>query len=272
MSTVGIVIALIICIIGAVPFMFGFKQFHKYSLIKDTPRSKIRSMAIGLVEIHGNVMAKETILTPFSQSQCVYYYYEIQEYRRHVRSSGKGRVTVTYSWDTIATGSRRIPFFARDETGNVYVNPRGAEYNVPLKKSFYQRGGFLRSLSPILSALSDWDNAKTNQINTGGWGLEPIQPGRFRWGASVGDRKYHEHYLAPEENLFLMGTATPDHNAPNNVLVKKGENEPTFIISNRSETKVMGSLKWQMIGLLILASILEIIGVIVALFAVDAID
>ena len=128
MNTAGIVVAMIICVIGVVAFIFGFKQFRKYSLIKDTPRSKIRSMAMGLVEIHGNVEAKETIRTPFSQLPCVYYSYRIEEYRKHTRRDSDGKVHTTYSWDTIASGSRRIPFFAKDPTGEAYVNPDGAEY------------------------------------------------------------------------------------------------------------------------------------------------
>ncbi|UCH89634.1 MAG: hypothetical protein JSV49_03015 [Thermoplasmata archaeon] len=261
---------MVLCVIGAISFIFGFKQFHKYSLIKDTPRSKIRSLAMGLVELHGVVAANETIQTPFSRSQCVYYQYRIEEYRMHTRTDSKGRTTVYYSWDTIASGSRQIPFFARDDTGDVYIDPRGAEYDVPLKKVFYQhRGGFIGAFSTILTALSDWDKAKTTEMDIGSWNLQPVKPGHITWGASVGDRKYYEHYLEPNENLFLMGTAVPDRGAPNNVLVRKGEDEPTFIISNKREAGVMKSLKWKMAGLLILACALEVIGVIVALLSAD---
>jgi len=269
MFTIGIVIGIIVCLIGAVCFYFGFKQFHKFSLIKDTPTSKIRSMAMGLVEIHGNVEAKETILTPFSQVPCVYYEYKIEEYRQHTRRDSDGKTHTTYSWDTIASGSRRIPFFAKDDTGEAYVNPKGAEYKVPLKKMFYQRRGIFGAIGLIINALSDWDNAKSSRMDIGGWGLEPIQPGQIVWAASVGDRKYYEYFMEPKENLFLMGTAANDSKAPNNVLIKKGENEPTFIISNKTEEEVMGSFKWQMWGLLILSGILEVVGVVVMVYSAD---
>jgi hypothetical protein len=272
MNTIGIAVAIIICALGAVAFIFGFKQFRKYSLIKDTPRSKIRSMAMGLVEIHGNVEAKQTILTPFSQLPCVYYSYRIEEYRRHTRRDSEGRTRTTYSWDTIATGSRRIPFHARDETGEVYVSPDGAEYKVPLKRMFYQRRGIFGAIGVIINALADWDNARSSRMDIGGWGLEPIQPGQIVWTASVGDRKYYEHFMEPNENLFLMGTAANDSSVPDNVLIRKGENEPTFIISNKTEDEVMGSFKWQMWGLLILAGLLEVIGVVVAVYSAGVIE
>ena len=69
-----------------------------------------------------------------------------------------------------------------------------------------------------------------------------------------------------------MGTAANDSSAPNNVMLKKGENEPTFIISNKTEEEVMGSFKWQMWGLLILAGILEVAGVIVAALSIGVVE
>lgn len=102
---------------------YGFNLMHKYRLIKDIPRSKIRSMAMGLVEVHGTVECDNPMKTPFSANDCVYYRYEIQEYRRHTSRDSKGRTRTTYRWDTISRGERSIPFFGRDETGKVYVNP-----------------------------------------------------------------------------------------------------------------------------------------------------
>ena len=50
-------------------------------MVKDIPRSTIRSIAMGLSEIHGRIKAKQTLESPISNVPCVYYKYEIQVYR-----------------------------------------------------------------------------------------------------------------------------------------------------------------------------------------------
>jgi hypothetical protein len=253
-------------LIGAGVFWYGFNRMHKYRLIQDTPRSKVRSIAIGLVEVHGNVQAKEYIVTPFSQTKCVYYKYEIKEYRRHTSRDSKGNVTTTYSWDTISTGQKRTPFFAKDETGEIYVDPAGAEFLVPVKKVFLQKAGLFGAINTIVNALRNWDQHKAKSLDVSSWGLAPIDPKkRVSFGDRVGDRKYYEYFIEPDESLFVMGTAANDAKIQNNVLIRKGENEPTFIISNKSEKEVLGSLKWQMIGFFALGSVLFIVGILLML-------
>ena len=61
MDAVLLVVAIIVCLVGVALILFGFKKMHSYTLIKDTPRSKIRSMAMGIVELHGQVHAKEVL-------------------------------------------------------------------------------------------------------------------------------------------------------------------------------------------------------------------
>lgn len=270
MDAVLLVVAIIVCVIGAAVIWFGFRKMHKYTLIKDTPRSKIRSMAMGIVELHGQVHAKETIKTPFSQSDCVYYEYRIEEYRRHTHRDSDGRTRTEYRWETIATGSRRIPFFAKDETGEVYVQPKDAEISVNVKKAFYQRRGLFGAVSLIINALKSYDKDDPSKMNIGGWNLEPMDPHKMiTFGATEGDRRYYESYLEPGETLFLIGTAANDSSAPNNVLIKKGENEPTFIISNKKEEDVLKGMMWTWLALFIVGAILELIGVVILLFSVE---
>jgi hypothetical protein len=260
------VISLILSIIGIVVLIFAFRRFHKYQLISDTPTSKIRSMAMGLVEIQGNISGTEFIKSPFSKTDCVYYRYRIEEYRRHVSTDSKGRKTVSHSWDTIASGERRAPFFAKDDTGEVYVQPRGAEINAPLKKVFYQRGGIFGAFSMIIRVLRDWDRGGTD-MDVFSWNLEPLNPqSHFRFGGNVGDRKYYEYYLEHGDNLFLLGTAAFAANAPNNVWIRKGDNEPTFMISYKSEKTLLKSLIWQIIGLMLFGCIFIIIGVAIGIY------
>ncbi|MBU0615977.1 MAG: E3 ubiquitin ligase family protein [Nanoarchaeota archaeon] len=224
-------------------FYWGFNRMQKFRLINDTPTSKIRSMAMGIVEIHGNVQAGTILKTPFSQSDCVYYKYEIQEYRKHTSRDSKGHTRTYYSWDTVGSGERRVGFYAKDETGNVWVDPNRAEVNIPLKKVFLQKAGIFGAFNVILGALKNFDSGQRMDISR--WNLQPLDPKKQFTFATVGDRKYLEYYIEPDENLYLMGTAADDNGT---VLIRKGENEPTFIISTKSEKELLKSIRWQMIA------------------------
>jgi len=260
------IISIVFAIVGLAVFLYGFKVMSKYRLINDTPRSKIRSMAMGLVELHGNVFADKYITTPFSQTDCIYYSYEIKEYREHTSRGSDGKTTRSKSWDTISSGERRIPFFAKDETGNVYVDPKNANFNVDYKKVFLQKAGFFGIFGVIGNALKNWDSNDQSNLDIGTWGLIPIDTkSHLSFNSRVGDRKYYEKYIEPDADLFVLGTAANNPQVSNDVFIHQGENEPTFIISDKSEKELVGSLKWKMIGSFVFGAIFFIIGVMLSL-------
>src|SRR5688572_17548643 len=121
---------------GIGSFFYGFKQLRKKRLIENTPTSKVRSMALGLVEVHGKSLAISPLTAPFSQMPCVYYRYQVEELRR-----GNKRA----HWVTIHSGdSLNAPFYLQDETGQVLVNPQASEVEIPDK--FNLQTGFLKDV------------------------------------------------------------------------------------------------------------------------------
>ncbi len=263
MSEIVLIITIIFVIIGAVFLIFGFINLKKFQLIMDTPTSKIRSMAMGLVELNVSISGGQFIKTPFSHTDCVYYNYRIEEYRRHTHTDSKGHTRVTYSWDTVSTGERRTSFFVSDETGQVYVEPNKAEISAPLKKVYYQHSGSLFGFSNIINALRAWNAGQSNYLDVDRWELVSMDPNHHhRFNARVGDRKYFEYYLSQNEDLYIIGTAADRVGVPNNVLIQKGENEPTFIITYKSEQQLLSSFKWQIAGFMILGSIFVILGIV----------
>jgi len=264
-SILKIVIPILAFFGGWAVFFFGFKKMRRVKLIKDTPRSKVRSIAMGLVEVHGFALPQEILITPFSKSESVCYRYEIKEYQRKTTRDSKGRTHTSYKWVTVGSGERRIPFFARDDTGKVLVDPTGATCHVNCKKAFYQKAGFMGSFSGILGMLKDWISDDNSKMDTTEWELEPIEANdgfSVSWGANVGDRKYFEYFIAPEEVLFVLGTAKNDDDVPDKVLICEGTNEKTFIISDRSEKEVIKKIRNSMI-LLFLIGIVLIVGSII---------
>src|SRR4030042_6307126 len=85
-------------------FFRGLFWFKEKKLIENMPTSKIRSLAMGLVEIAGEVVpAKKAVLkSPFSGKNCVYYRYTVEE----LRSSG-----TSSHWVTVKEGKEGVPFF-----------------------------------------------------------------------------------------------------------------------------------------------------------------
>jgi len=231
----------------------GFKQLHKFQLISDIPRSKIRSIAMGLVEVHGNIEAKDTIITPFSKSKCVFYKYIVKEYKVY-RINDK----TIYKWDVVSNGQESVGFWAKDETGKIYVDPKKAEFNINVKNVYLQKVG-LRSVGVILNALKK--NIDPNNIGD----LKLIKGVDFNWGYNVGDRKYYEYYLEPNENLFVIGTAARDSNVPGKVLIKKGVNNPNFIISNKGENELLKHMKRSLIFYFLIGIVSFILGIVLLL-------
>jgi hypothetical protein len=118
---------------GWVLFIKGFKMLWAGRVVQNTPTSKIRSLAVGLVEISGTALQQYKLLAPFSKVRCVYYHSILQQWRRS-HNSGK--------WVTIGEYVSNFPFFVQDDTAAVLVDPQGAQTELPLIMD--QRDGDLR--------------------------------------------------------------------------------------------------------------------------------
>src|SRR4029077_10618268 len=65
--------------LGAGPYLFyrGFRELRTRQLIPNTPRARIRSMAMGLVEIEGVAEPRSALVGPFSGRPCLYWQVDI---------------------------------------------------------------------------------------------------------------------------------------------------------------------------------------------------
>ena len=96
----------------------AFRDFRTRQLIENTPPARIRSMAMGLVEVNGEVVPRSEHQAPFSGRPCAYWQVEI---------ATQGRRN---SWTTVHRACSGSPFFIRDETGLALVYPKDAECRV----------------------------------------------------------------------------------------------------------------------------------------------
>ncbi len=106
---------------GAIPFagaglMFwgGFYFLRLKRQIENTPTSRVRSVAMGMVEVKGQAIRRYALLSPMSHTPCVFY--RLTRYRRD--RNDQWRISSVSSSDN-------VPFLLADETGRVEVDPTG---------------------------------------------------------------------------------------------------------------------------------------------------
>ncbi len=115
---------------GAVPFIISMLMFWYafYFLrikrqMENTPTSKVRSVAMGMVEIKGQAIRKFALVSPMSHTPCVFY--RLTKYRRE--RNNQWRVSSISSSDN-------VPFLLKDDTGQVEINPAGCRVSAGSKQ------------------------------------------------------------------------------------------------------------------------------------------
>lgn len=107
------------------------KRFLKYQSI--LPTSKIRSVAMGLAEIEGNLQMVAPVVTPIKNKECIGYRYKIEI----IFVDNHQNRTYEIIKDEIVCN----PFFVEDETGKIEVNPININFVwVPVDEQYSKRG------------------------------------------------------------------------------------------------------------------------------------
>ncbi len=123
-------------------FWGGFYYLRLKRHLENLPTSKARSVALGLVEVHGRARRKYAVVSPMTQQPCVFYRL------RKLRRNHENQV-----WEEVSTTDcGPIPFAIEDDTGRLTVDPRGA-----VLKPRHRQEGLPGQMSMLLmaSSLSD---------------------------------------------------------------------------------------------------------------------
>lgn len=147
-----------------------FSRLRRARWVEDTPTSKIRSAAQGLVELVGQVEAggHVPLVSPLAGQPCLWYRFTVEQLQRRGRNS---------EWRTVERGSSDRPFLLRDDTGNCWIHPGAAEVH-PRRRRRWE-GTRRRPLG--------------NTAPTGGFGL-------------LGRRyRYTEEWLQEDDQLYALG-------------------------------------------------------------------
>jgi hypothetical protein len=158
-------------------FFYGFRLLLRRRLILDTPLSKIRSAAMGMVEISGQAVGPYALIAPITERPCYYYRTLVWEYKQH----GKNK-----QWVKVVGECMHVPFFIDDNTGRLLIDPRGADLD--LHRDF--REEFCDSLFTIKDPAPD-----------------NVHRFLSRHGIVTGNKiKVEEYCVKPKNSLFILGT------------------------------------------------------------------
>lgn len=158
-------------------FVYGFKLLQRRRLILDTPFSKIRSAAMGMVEVSGLAVGPYTMIAPITARPCYYYRTLVWEYKQQ----GKNK-----QWVKVAGECMHLPFFVDDNTGRMLVDPRGADLD--LHCDFEEQ--FCDSFFTVK------DSAPYN-----------VRYFLGRHGIATNNKiKVQEYCIKPKNSLFILGT------------------------------------------------------------------
>jgi hypothetical protein len=222
--------------LGVYWFVKGFPTYRRYRYLADTPELPIRGIPMGLVHIHGKAWGKRVISSPVSRMPCLYYKVVIE---RCEPIPDGGRTP----WQHYMTDCNGVEFYIEDQTGKARIDAHGAELDLPL--TVRCRTGDVAVMGGLLDLLRNWRNMSARDT------LPAPEEDLRAYVGSLGP-PCGGAYRLTESCLLLghwydvIGTCVENPNAQGeddrNMLVK-GENEPTFLISFRSEQSLQSTLR-----------------------------
>lgn len=105
---------------GAMAFRTGFQRYRERQLIRGTPTSKVRSLAVGDVEVKGTAHpVDEPLTSPLTEQEVCIWEIEIEEKKSSAEEGSK--------WNTVLETGDHVAFHLDDGTGRVQVDPQEAD-------------------------------------------------------------------------------------------------------------------------------------------------
>ena len=219
---------------GLYSFFKGFRVYREYRVIEDTPEMPIRSVPMGLVAVRGKTTGEPPLTSPLSHTPCFFYRVDIERFQgsRPDRIGGG-------SWSHYKTHANGAAFYLEDPTGKVLVDALDAELDViprDQREVFRSEVDFYPVGDAALGEATDHQLlAYISRVA----GTSGLASGRFR---------LTEYCIEPDQWYDVTGTCAENPHAADEHdrnLIKKGENEPTFLISSKDKAGVEASLRWK---------------------------
>ncbi|MFC1662726.1 GIDE domain-containing protein [Patescibacteria group bacterium] len=210
--------------IGALLIFLAKRKKQTHASLKQTQALTVDKVQPGqIVKIIGTVGSNQSLKTPFTQRDCVYYEYELQ--RETVTQDNQGREQ--RRWEKTSSDKQSAPFYIQDSTGQLAVNPQGANIEPQsLGEQIVRPGDELNN--PVLKGVVNMLAGHQNKVK--------------EEALLVGGPVYAYGYVGGDQN---------------NMVLQKGQGD--FILSYKSEKQVEKDLA-RTAGLMKILGYLGIIG------------
>lgn len=156
-----------------------------------------------------------------SGKRCVWHRHVITRKYWEERRDSNGNHRRRTREEKIGEGSSDQPFYVRDETGTVLVNPTV---------------DMIDGLRPAFSKFEKANERRGTKVEIGSFKLT-LPSGRR--GGTIG-YKYEEWVLPPKRRVYVLGEASDDGN---DIVVGKPVEGGTFLISVRSEEELLAATR-----------------------------
>lgn len=245
---------------GVFGFVRGFQAMRLRRVIEDTPTARIRSLAMGLVELQGRVRARSRVSAPFSARPCAWWEVELQTLRRSKNGFRQ--------WGTVHREHSGRPFYLEDETGTALVYPDGARVNAGNRVEEETRG--LGVPEPYASWMAD-RQLPLRML----WSLGPMRfrerildEGQAVYVLGRAHAKPHAVSVSMDDEEVLLATGTDAIGAAHvrhydgdcSAVLRRGPKDLAFLISDRSEKTMSLEYGFKALGGLVGGPLLALFG------------
>jgi hypothetical protein len=286
----GIFVAVFV-LMGILLFIFGFKKYGEYRVLKDTPRAKVRSIPMGLVHLEGKAVGEKRLTSPLTHQPCFYYHVQVEKWVQKDKDSE--------GWQNYSRDYNAAEFWLDDSTGKVRVNPQQAEYDVTKTfqgelwgkqglmqvrigkgpKTFVEpslgvaaptedelRAYVLGRSGHITSTLGESSSGAARALGKIVGAAQAISD----WETSKDRFRLTEICLLADRACNILGTCTenpsPQDEHDRNV-IQKGQNQPTFVIADKAEVRLEKDIFRNAVIMVVLGGVFIVVGAAVALSA-----
>jgi hypothetical protein len=213
-------------------FHFLLKKFKKnIDTIAATPHSSVGQLQAGLAKSRGKAVALDKpLVSPLTQTECVFYHFKVEELRTSTSSGTTQRVSktkpqMTSAWVPVINDRQAVPCGLQDETGVAHVDLLGAEMVLSTGKP--KESNFFNSCPPDLQETLK----RRYDFSTKGLLLSK-------------SLRFTEMLIRPGDRLLVVGDVESNPGEPA-TFVKR---DRSFIVSDQEEEQVVRHFRRHVIG------------------------